>query len=177
MCSTLANVWSCVPPDDHRPAFPPDEEEEEEDEDVRKLKVCIELKGLRLSKPNALGAASPDRPDIKQERAWPQPHPHPRMSGQAPSPWERRARPGGPEDKAAAAAAAQRAEFHRKWGCERSSYGKGERERKCPPPDSLLKRLQGRRGLFEDPLFVMPSFLFLVFCICLGGSQRDADES
>ncbi|XP_030199342.1 BCL-6 corepressor isoform X1 [Gadus morhua] len=119
--------------DDHRPAFPPDEEEEEEDEDVRKLKVCIELKGLRLSKPNALGAASPDRPDIKQERAWPQPHPHPRMSGQAPSPWERRARPGGPEDKAAAAAAAQRAEIHRKWGCERSSYG-GPVAPALPPP-------------------------------------------
>ncbi|CAL8266440.1 unnamed protein product [Lota lota] len=115
---------------DHRPAFPTDEEE---DEDVRKLKVCIELKGLRLSKPNAVGATSPDRPDIKQERAWPQPHPHPRMSGQAPSPWERRARPGGPEEKAAA----QRAEIHRKWGCERSANGKGSRGNVLsthPPP-------------------------------------------
>uniref|UniRef100_A0A3P8VFC5 BCL6 corepressor n=1 Tax=Cynoglossus semilaevis TaxID=244447 RepID=A0A3P8VFC5_CYNSE len=44
---------------------------EDEDDEVRKLKVCIELKGLRLSKPSS-GAASPDRSHIKQERMWPQ---------------------------------------------------------------------------------------------------------
>ncbi|KAG7270251.1 hypothetical protein CRUP_031953, partial [Coryphaenoides rupestris] len=115
----------------HRLPFPPGEEEDEEeegeeDEDVRKLKVCIELKGLRLSKTAAAAvgpapaatvgvAASPDRPGIKQERPWPLP----RMSDHAPSPWDRRVRPGDLEDKAAA----QRAEIHRKWGCERPANG------------------------------------------------------
>ncbi|XP_077583746.1 BCL-6 corepressor isoform X2 [Stigmatopora nigra] len=44
--------------------------DEDDDEEVRKLKVRIELKGLRLSKP-AQGGVSPERPHIKQEPAWP----------------------------------------------------------------------------------------------------------
>uniref|UniRef100_A0A3Q0SWE7 BCL6 corepressor n=1 Tax=Amphilophus citrinellus TaxID=61819 RepID=A0A3Q0SWE7_AMPCI len=84
--------------------------DEDDDEEVRKLKVCIELKGLRLSKP-AAGATSPDGSQIKQERAWPQP----RLVSPAQSLRERKIRPGEPEDRAAA----QRSEINRKWGCEK----------------------------------------------------------
>ena len=98
---------------DEREQVSPDEEEDDDDE-VRKLKVCIELKGLRLSKP-ATGAASPE---IKQERPWPQP----RLVAQAQSPRERKIRAGEPEERAAA----QRAEINRKWGCEKLLNGKNE---------------------------------------------------
>ncbi|XP_045062401.1 BCL-6 corepressor-like [Coregonus clupeaformis] len=64
-----------------------------DDEEVRKLKVCIELKGLCLRKPTA---HSPERPEVKEERSShhspsslprplpqpvPQPKPHPRGTG------------------------------------------------------------------------------------------------
>ncbi|XP_071197121.1 BCL-6 corepressor-like isoform X4 [Salvelinus alpinus] len=41
--------------------------EDDDDEEVRKLKVCIELKGLRLRKPTS---SSPERPEVKEERTW-----------------------------------------------------------------------------------------------------------
>ena len=100
---------------DEREQASPDEDD---DDEVRKLKVCIELKGLRLSKP-AAGAASPDGPLIKQERAWPQP----RSVAPVQSPRERKIRPGEPEDRAAAA---HRAEINRKWGCEKLLNGENE---------------------------------------------------
>ncbi|XP_035030950.1 BCL-6 corepressor isoform X1 [Hippoglossus stenolepis] len=123
---------------DEREQASPDEEEE--DDEVRKLKVCIELKGLRLSKP-ATGAASPE---IKQERPWPQP----RLVAQAQSPRERKIRAGEPEERAAA----QRAEINRKWGCEKLLNGVS-----APPlPPSQLKDrayppdpFSGDRGLKE----------------------------
>lgn len=71
--------------------------------------MCIELKGLRLSKP---AAASPDGPDIKRERVWP---PRP----QAPPPRDRKLRAGNPEEKAAT----QRDEVNGKWGCEKLVNG------------------------------------------------------
>ncbi|CAB1347325.1 unnamed protein product [Coregonus sp. 'balchen'] len=40
---------------------------DDDDEEVRKLKVCIELKGLHLRKPTA---SSPERPEVKEERTW-----------------------------------------------------------------------------------------------------------
>lgn len=105
--------------DEHEDASPDDDDD---DEEVRKLKVCIELKGLRLSKP-AAGAASPDGPQIKQERAWPQPQP-PRLLNHAQS-QQRKIRPGQVEDRsAAAAAAAHRSDINRKWGCEKLPNGK-----------------------------------------------------
>lgn len=91
--------------------------DEDDDDEVRKLKVCIELKGLRLSKP-AGGAASPDGSLIKQERPWPQP----RLMAPAQSLRERKIRAGEPEDRAAA----QRADINRKWGCEKLLNGKNE---------------------------------------------------
>ncbi|XP_061647534.1 BCL-6 corepressor isoform X4 [Phyllopteryx taeniolatus] len=78
---------------------------DEEDDEVRKLKVCIELKGLRLSKP-AQGGASPERPQIKQEHQWP------RFLGPPQTQRERDER-----------ALAQRADINRKWGCERLLNG------------------------------------------------------
>lgn len=91
--------------------------DDDDDEEVRKLKVCIELKGLRLSKP-AAGAASPDGSQIKQERAWPQP----RLVSPIQGLRERKIRPGEHEDRAAA----QRSEINRKWGCEKLPNGKSE---------------------------------------------------
>lgn len=92
---------------------------DEDDDEVRKLKVCIELKGLRLSKAAAAaGALSPDGTQIKQERAWP----HPRSVASAQSLRERKIRAGEPEDRATA----QRAEINRKWGCEKLLNGKSE---------------------------------------------------
>ncbi|KAK7882390.1 hypothetical protein WMY93_028564 [Mugilogobius chulae] len=70
--------------------------DEDEDDEVRKLKVCIELKGLRLSKPTT-GAPSPDRSQTKQERFT-----HKYRSSDA-------------EDRLVA----QRAEINRKWNCEK----------------------------------------------------------
>lgn len=102
---------------------------EDEDDEVRKLKVCIELKGLRLSKP-AAGAASPEGPQSKQERAWSQ------LTLVAPgqSLRDHKTRAGEPDDRAAA----QRADINRKWGCEKLLNGKNEpaaisnrRRRRC----------------------------------------------
>ncbi|XP_028249001.1 BCL-6 corepressor isoform X2 [Parambassis ranga] len=120
--------------------------DEDEDEEVRKLKVCIELKGLRLSKPAAAaaGAVSPDVPQIKQERAWPQP----RLVTPAQCPRERKFRPGEPEDRAAA----QRTEINRKWGCEKLPNGVAAASL---PPSQLKDRahppnlFSGDRGLKE----------------------------
>ena len=99
---------------DERDQASPDEDD---DDEVRKLKVCIELKGLRLSKP-AAGAASPDGSHIKQEKAWPQP----RLVAPAQSLRDRKIRAGEPEDRAAV----QRADINRKWGCEKLLNGKTE---------------------------------------------------
>ncbi|CAJ1079717.1 BCL-6 corepressor isoform X2 [Xyrichtys novacula] len=117
--------------------------EEEEDDEVRKLKVCIELKGLRLSKP-AAGAASPDRFHIKQERPWPQP----RLVPPAQNVRERKIRAGEAEDRAAA----QRAEINRKWGCDKLLNGVAASPL---PPGQVKDRAQplgpfsGDRGLKE----------------------------
>lgn len=100
--------------DEHEEASPDDD-----DEEVRKLKVCIELKGLRLSKP-AAGAASPNGRQIKQERAWPQPQPQPpRLLNHAQS-QQRKIRPGQVEDRSAP----HRSDINRKWGCEKLPNGK-----------------------------------------------------
>lgn len=90
---------------------------EDDDEEVRKLKVCIELKGLRLSKP-AAGAASPEGSQNKQERAWSQ------LALGAPgqSLRDHKIRAGEPDDRAAAL----RADINRKWGCEKLLNGKNE---------------------------------------------------
>lgn len=86
--------------------------DEDDDDEVRKLKVCIELKGLRLSKPTT-GAPSPDRPQVKQERVWHQN----RLVSSAQG--EHKFRPSDAEDRLAA----QRAEINRKWGCEKLLNG------------------------------------------------------
>lgn len=110
-----------VSADDH--ATPGDDD----DDEVHKLKVCIELKGLRLSKPTT-GAVSPDRAQgIKQERVWPQS----RLISPAQSAHERKFKSSEPEDRVAA----QRAEINRKWGCEKLLNGKNE-------PPALLTRVQ-----------------------------------
>lgn len=111
---TLNDILS-VPRADERDQASPDEDE---DDEVRKLKVCIELKGLRLSKP-AAGASSPDSPQIKQERPWQQ---QPRLVPPAQSIRERKLRPGEPEERAAA----HRADINRKWVCEKLLNGKNE---------------------------------------------------
>ncbi|XP_074550563.1 BCL-6 corepressor isoform X2 [Halichoeres trimaculatus] len=117
--------------------------DDDEDDEVRKLKVCIELKGLRLSKP-AGGAASPDRLHIKQERPWPQP----RLVLPTQNVRERKIRAGEAEDRAAA----QRAEINRKWGCDKLLNGVSA----APlPPGQVKDRAQplgpfsGDRGLKE----------------------------
>lgn len=128
---------------DEREKATPDEDD---DEEVRKLKVCIELKGLRLSKP-AAGATSPDGSQIKQERPWPQP----RLVSPAQSPRERKIRPGEPEDRAAA----QRSEINRKWGCEKLPNGVAAAASPLPP-SQLKDRVHppnpfsGDRGLKES---------------------------
>lgn len=90
---------------------------EDDDEEVRKLKVCIELKGLRLSKP-AAGAASPERSLNKQERAWSQ------FNVVAPgqSLRDHKIRPCEADDRAAV----QKSDINRKWGCEKLLNGKNE---------------------------------------------------
>ncbi|XP_047456550.1 BCL-6 corepressor isoform X2 [Mugil cephalus] len=116
-----------------------DDDDDDDDEEVRKLKVCIELKGLRLSKP-AAGATSPDRFQIKQERPWPQP----RLVTPAQTPRERKVRPGELE--------AQRAEINRKWGCEKllngvaaSPLAPAQLKDRAHPPNPF----SGDRGLKE----------------------------
>uniref|UniRef100_UPI0037E7D7FD BCL-6 corepressor-like isoform X2 n=1 Tax=Semicossyphus pulcher TaxID=241346 RepID=UPI0037E7D7FD len=117
--------------------------DEDDDDEVRKLKVCIELKGLRLSKP-AAGATSPDRFHIKQERPWPQP----RLVPPGQSVRERKIRTSEAEDRAAA----QRAEINRKWGCDKLLNGVAASPL---PPCQLKDRAQplgpfsGDRGLKE----------------------------
>ncbi|MEQ2254315.1 hypothetical protein ILYODFUR_002498 [Ilyodon furcidens] len=96
---------------DEREQASPDEDD---DDEVRKLKVCIELKGLRLSK-LAAGAASPDGSQFKQERPWPQP----RTAHPAQTQRERKIRAAEHEDRAAA----QRNDINRKWGCEKLPNG------------------------------------------------------
>lgn len=108
----LVNTANLLFADEREQAGP----EDDDDDEVRKLKVCIELKGLRLSKP-AAGAASPDGPLIKQERAWALP----RLAAPFQSQRDRKIRPGEPD-----AAAAHRAEINRKWGCEKLLNGKNE---------------------------------------------------
>lgn len=87
-------------------------DEDDDDDEVRKLKVCIELKGLRLSKPTT-GTPSPDRPQVKQERVWHQN----RVVSSAQS--AHKFRPSDTEDRLAA----QRAEINRKWGCDKLLNG------------------------------------------------------
>ncbi|KAM4558559.1 BCL-6 corepressor isoform 2-T2 [Odontesthes bonariensis] len=117
--------------------------EEDDDEEVRKLKVCIELKGLRLSKP-AAGAASPDGSHVKQERPWPQS----RLVNPAQSQRERKNRAGEPEDRATA----HRNDINRKWGCEKLLNGVAA---PTLPPSQLKDRahppnpFSGDRGLKE----------------------------
>lgn len=91
--------------------------DEDDDDEVRKLKVCIELKGLRLSKPTA-GAVSPEGTQTKQERVWPLP----RLVAPAQSLRELKIRAGEPDDRAAA----QKADINRKWGSEKLLNGKNE---------------------------------------------------
>lgn len=122
----------------------PDEacSDDDEDDEVRKLKVCIELKGLRLSKPATGGAASPDG-------GWPQ------------GPWERKFMAGEAEERAAAAAAAaaalQRADINRKWGCEKLLNGTNQ------APPVILRFLSLSRTL-SLPLVtdICPELCFLV---------------
>ncbi|KAM6934143.1 LOW QUALITY PROTEIN: BCL-6 corepressor [Xenentodon cancila] len=116
---------------------------DEDDEEVRKLKVCIELKGLRLSKP-AAGAASPDDSHIRQERAWPQA----RLVSPVQSQRERKMRPGQPDDRAAA----QRNDVNRKWGCEKLLNGVAASSLPaCPLKDRAHppNLFSGDRGLKE----------------------------
>lgn len=96
---------------DEREQVSPDEDD---DDEVRKLKVCIELKGLRLSKP-AAGVASPEGSQNKQERAWSQLAPGQSLR-------DHKIRAGEPDDRVAA----QRADINRKWGCEKLLNGKNE---------------------------------------------------
>nr|XP_029543294.1 BCL-6 corepressor-like [Oncorhynchus nerka] len=60
------SVDACVLWGSEQPTAPTTNEEDD-DEEVRKLKVCIELKGLRLRKPTS---SSPERPEVKEERTW-----------------------------------------------------------------------------------------------------------
>eukprot|EP00063_Salmo_salar_P054911 XP_014029746.1 PREDICTED: BCL-6 corepressor-like isoform X4 [Salmo salar] len=67
----------------------PTSNDDDDDEEVRKLKVCIELKGLCLRKPTA---SSPERPEVKEE-AWSSHHSPsslPRTRAQAPPPRDRK---------------------------------------------------------------------------------------
>ncbi|KAK9538081.1 hypothetical protein VZT92_005638 [Zoarces viviparus] len=129
--------------DEREQPSPGHDDDDDDDDEVRKLKVCIELKGLRLSKP-AAGAASPDGPLIKQERAWSQP----RLAAPVQNQRERKIRPGEQEDRAAA----HRAEINRKWGCEKLLNGVatsplplGQLKDRAHPPGPFL----GDRGLKE----------------------------
>ncbi|XP_014911995.1 BCL-6 corepressor isoform X1 [Poecilia latipinna] len=118
-------------------------DEDDDDDEVRKLKVRIELKGLRLSKP-AAGAASPDGSQFKQERPWPLPRP----GNPAQTQRERKIRAAEPEDRAAA----QRNDINRKWGCEKLPNGVAAPA--LPPSQPKDRPLQpslysGDRGLKE----------------------------
>lgn len=132
-------------------------DDEEDDDEVRKLKVCIELKGLRLSKPSA-GTASPDVSQIKQERAWPQP----RLVAPAQNPRERKIRASEPEDRAAV----QRAEINRKWGCEKLLNGKNE----PPAVQTAAVSLSSAR---VTEIYLWLTFHFLVEQSVLGGISRE----
>ncbi|KAF7215502.1 BCL-6 corepressor isoform X1 [Nothobranchius furzeri] len=88
---------------------------EDDDEEVRKLKVCIELKGLRLSKPAVGAATSPDGSQVKLERAWSQP----RVLNPAQGQRERKIRPSDAEERTAA----HRNDINRKWCCEKLLNG------------------------------------------------------
>ncbi|KAF3694667.1 BCL-6 corepressor [Channa argus] len=116
---------------------------EDDDDEVRKLKVCIELKGLRLSKPTT-GTALPEGSQIKQERVWAQA----RFITTPQSLQERKIRPSEAEERAAA----QRAEINRKWGCEKILNGVAASPL---PPGQLKDRanplgpFSGDRGLKE----------------------------
>lgn len=99
--------------DEHEQASPV----EDDDEEVRKLKVCIELKGLRLSKP-AAGSASPEGSQNKQERAWSQFN----LVAPGQSLRDHKIRASEADDRAAA----QKADINRKWGCEKLLNGKNE---------------------------------------------------
>ncbi|XP_041663758.1 BCL-6 corepressor isoform X2 [Cheilinus undulatus] len=110
--------------------------EEDDDDEVRKLKVCIELKGLRLSKP-ATGAASPDRFHIKQERPWPQN----RLGPPTQNTRERKIRASEADDRAGA----QRAEINRKWGCDKLLNGVAA----SPLPPGQVKDKAQPLGLFS----------------------------
>ncbi|XP_036830951.1 BCL-6 corepressor isoform X1 [Oncorhynchus mykiss] len=73
------------------PTAPPSNDDDD-DEEVRKLKVCIELKGLCLRKPSA---SSPERLEVKEERAWSSHHSPSSLSrtlppAQAPPPRDRK---------------------------------------------------------------------------------------
>ncbi|XP_028291081.1 BCL-6 corepressor isoform X2 [Gouania willdenowi] len=120
------------------------DEDGEDDDEVRKLKVCIELKGLRLSKP-AVGTTSPDGSQFKPERAWTQSQ----LLAQAQPLRDRKIRPGEPDDRALLQ---QRAEINRKWGCEKllngvaaSSLPPGQLKDRAHPPNLF----SGERGLKE----------------------------
>nr|XP_029501008.1 LOW QUALITY PROTEIN: BCL-6 corepressor-like [Oncorhynchus nerka] len=68
----------------------PTSNDDDDDEEVRKLKVCIELKGLCLRKPTA---SSPERLEVKEERAWSSHHSPSSLSRtlpQAPPPRDRK---------------------------------------------------------------------------------------
>lgn len=124
--------------DEHEQTSP----DEDDDDEVRKLKVCIELKGLRLSKP-AAGAASPDTFHVKQEKPWPQSRLIPPTQNA-----RERKRAGEADDRAAA----QRAEINRKWGCDKLLNGVATSPL---PPGQVKDRAQplgpfsGDRGLKE----------------------------
>ncbi|XP_035994990.1 BCL-6 corepressor isoform X3 [Fundulus heteroclitus] len=121
-------------------------EDDDDDDEVRKLKVCIELKGLRLSKP-AAGATSPDGSQFRPERpCWPQP----RAANPAQAQRERKIRPAEPEDRAAAAA--QRNDINRKWGCEKLPNGLAAPALPPGPPKDRAHQpslFSGDRGLKE----------------------------
>lgn len=122
-------------------------DEDDDDDEVRKLKVRIELKGLRLSKPTA-GAASPDGSQFKQERPWPLP----RMGNPGQTQWERKIRAAEPEDRAAA----QRNDINRKWGCEKLPNGKSE------PPDALTAAFYSPSSARVTEIYLWLTFHFLV---------------
>lgn len=118
--------------------------DEDDDDEVRKLKVCIELKGLRLSKP---AATSAEDSLAKQERVWPQPH----LVAQ--SIRDRKIRAGEPEDKA---------DINRKWACDKLVNGKNE-----PPVTQSAEVFLSSSRVTE--IYLRLALLFLVACSVFGG--------
>ncbi|KAL0963453.1 hypothetical protein UPYG_G00306580 [Umbra pygmaea] len=97
---------------------------EDEDDDVRKLKVCIELKGLCLRKPNA---SSPERPEVKEERTWsshqtPPSLPRPLPPAQVPPPRDRKFKV-----EADVKPLAQKPEITKSWAREMLANGDAKR--------------------------------------------------